>query len=147
LYIFWFIGEVTLLSFLDNLGNYCPYFRGINVLNYPRFSGQQVKIQKTKLEKIVTQQYSKEFKVEAVRLSYEEGQGISKTARDLSISKSALYRWRVEYGKDPGAAFPGKGKMTDKDAEIAQLKRALKEAQMEAEILKKATAIFAKTNR
>jgi transposase len=116
-------------------------------VNYPRFSGQQVKIQKTKLEKIVTQQYSKEFKVEAVRLSYEEGQGISKTARDLSISKSALYRWRVEYGKGPGAAFPGKGKMTDKDAEIAQLKRALKEAQMEAEILKKATAIFAKTNR
>ena len=95
----------------------------------------------------MTKQYSKEFKVEAVRLSYEEGQGISKTARDLNISKSALYRWRREYGENPQSAFPGKGKMTDKDAEIAHLKRALKEAQMEAEILKKATAIFAKTNR
>lgn len=95
----------------------------------------------------MTQQYSKEFKVEAVRLSYEEGQGISQTARELSISKSALYRWRAEYGNNPEAAFPGKGNMRDKDAEISRLKRALKEAQMEAEILKKATAIFAKANK
>ena len=101
----------------------------------------------------MTKQYNKEFKVEAVRLSYEEGQGISKTARDLNISKSALYRWRREYGENPEFAFPGKGKMTDKDAEIARLKRALKEAQMEAEILKKSdpmpasTLSFAKANR
>ncbi len=95
----------------------------------------------------MTQQYSKDFKVEAVRFSYEEGQGVSKTARELNISKSALYRWRAEYGNNPEAAFPGKGKMTEKDVEISRLKRALKEAQMEAEILKKATAIFAKVNR
>lgn len=95
----------------------------------------------------MTQQYSKEFKVEAVRLSYLKGQGITKTARELSISKSAIYRWRAELGENPQDAFPGKGNMTAKDAEIAQLKRALKEAQMEAEILKKATAIFAKASR
>ncbi len=95
----------------------------------------------------MAEKYSREFKVEAVRLSYEPGQGISKTARELNISKSALYRWRAEYGSSPQTAFPGKGKMSDKDAEISQLKRALKEVQMEAEILKKATAIFAKANR
>lgn len=95
----------------------------------------------------MTKQYSKEFKVEAVRLSYEEEQGISKTARDLDVSKSTLYRWRAEYGENAAAAFSGKGRLSDKDTEVFRLKRALKEAQMEAEIFKKATAIFAKTNR
>ena len=85
----------------------------------------------------MSEKYSQELKLEAVRLSHEPGQGISKTARGLNISKSALYRWCAEYRDNPESAFPGKGKMSDKDAEISRLKRALKEAQVEAEILKK----------
>ena len=95
----------------------------------------------------MSKRYSREFKIEAVRLSYEEGQGVTKVARELGISKSALYRWRSEYSENGAEAFPGKGKMMDKDAEIARLRRELREAQMEAEILKKATAIFARKSK
>ena len=95
----------------------------------------------------MSQHYNREFKIEAVRLSYQKGRTVTQTARELGISKSALYRWRAEYRDEPEAAFPGKGKMAGKDAEIAQLKRKLREAEMEVEILKKATAIFARENR
>ena len=92
-------------------------------------------------------QYSREFKVEAVRLSYEEGQTIAKVAKQLGIPRSSLGRWRSAYKKDPEGSFPGKGNLNEKDAEIARLKKALREAEMKVEILKKATAIFAQPSR
>ena len=92
-------------------------------------------------------EYSRAFKEEAVRLAFEEKRGVTQTARDLDVSKSAIYRWRNELNEDGADAFPGKGKQSDKDAEIRRLKRQLHEAQMENEILKKATAIFARTKR
>ena len=95
----------------------------------------------------MTNQYSREFKVEAVRLSYEEGQSIAKVAKQLGINRSSLCKWRSQYKQDPEGSFPGKGNLTKKDAEIARLKKALREAEMEVEILKKATAIFARTSR
>lgn len=60
-----------------------------------------------------------------------------------------LYRWRKElkdYGKN---SFPGRGKpkMTDEEKEIARLKSALKEAELERDILKKAISIFSKSDR
>ena len=95
----------------------------------------------------MTKQYSREFKLEAVRLSCEGTQTLTQVARHLGISQSALYRWRREYTADPEASFPGKGNLNEKDAEIARLKKALREAEMKVEILKKATAIFARTSR
>ena len=92
-------------------------------------------------------EYSRAFKEEAVRLAFEEKRGVTQRARDLEVSKSAIYRWRNELKEGGTDAFPGKGKQSDKDAEIRRLKRQLREAQMENEILKKATAIFARTKR
>lgn len=91
--------------------------------------------------------YSREFKIEAVRLSYISEKGVEAVAEELGISRSTMYRWRKEFGADPDQAFPGKGQRTEKDAEIARLKKELREARMENEILKKAAAIFAKTKR
>jgi len=85
-------------------------------------------------------EYSRAFKEEAVRLAYEEKRGVTQTARDLGISKSAIYRWRNELKEDGVDAFPGKGKLSNKDAEVRRLKRQLREAQMENEILKKSLA-------
>lgn len=93
----------------------------------------------------MSKDYSREFKIEAVKMTHEAK--VPTVAKKLGISKSALYRWQAEYKNDPEAAFPGKGNLTDKDAEIARLKKELKEAQMEVEILKKATAIFARAKR
>lgn len=91
--------------------------------------------------------YSREFKIEAVKLSYNSDQSVEGIAEELGVSKSSLFRWRKEFGEDPDQAFLGKGQRKERDEEIARLKKELREAQLENEILKKATAIFAQTKR
>lgn len=81
--------------------------------------------------------YTREFKIEAVRLSYQTEKPLDELAADLGISRSSLNRWRREYGEDPDQAFPGKGQQRERDAEVAQLKKALRETQLEIEVLKK----------
>lgn len=95
----------------------------------------------------MSKEYSKEFKLEAVQRSQQDDQTVAQVARELGISKSALYRWRRELVTEAGDAFPGKGNLGEKDAEIRRLQRELREAQMEVEILKKATAIFARAKK
>ena len=91
--------------------------------------------------------YTREFKIEAVKLSYQTDKPLDELAADLGISRSSLNRWRREYGEDPAEAFPGKGQQKERDAEIAQLKKKLREAELENEILKKAVAIFTHPKR
>ena len=52
--------------------------------------------------------YSKEYKEEAIRLAQQQGNQ-SKTARDLGLPSSVLSRWMKELKEDPQKAFPGKG--------------------------------------
>ena len=91
--------------------------------------------------------YSREFKIEAVKLSHTSDKNVTEVAESLGISKSSLHRWRGEFRDDPDQAFPGKGNLKERDAEIAQLKKELRQAQLENEILKKAVAIFTQTKR
>ena len=86
--------------------------------------------------------YSKEFKLEAVRLSHE--QGGAKTARELGIQPNMLYKWRQELASDQAEAFRGKGNLKAQDAELARLKRELASVKEERDILKKVIAIFSK---
>ena len=86
--------------------------------------------------------YTKEYKIEAVRLIVEEGRPISEVARELGVAQSLLNRWqkKSEEGKiDP---FPGKGRLSPEDEELRQLRRENKRLRMERDILKKAVAIF-----
>jgi transposase len=89
-------------------------------------------------------QYTPEFKREAVALVIEQGHGYSEAANLLNINASMLRRWEQEQRLNGPQAFPGKGHQLPDLEEIARLKRELKRAQMEIEILKKATAYFAK---
>lgn len=89
--------------------------------------------------------YTREFKVEAVNLSYSSDKPVEQIAESLGISHSSLNRWRKEYGTDPEQAFPGQGHLKSRDEEMARLKKDLKQAQMENEILKKAVAIFTRS--
>lgn len=87
--------------------------------------------------------YTVEFKEKAVELSYARG-SVVEICRELDIPTSVLSRWRresSEYGKN---SFPGKGNlnMTDEQREIAELKKRLREAELERDILKKAITIF-----
>ena len=91
--------------------------------------------------------YTREFKIEAAKLSYNSDKPIEEVAESLGVSQSSLNRWRREYREDPDQAFPGQGQQKDRDAEVARLKKELKQAQLENEILKKAAAIFTRSLR
>ena len=87
-------------------------------------------------------QYTKEFKVEAVRLIVEEGRPISEVARELGIGENLLHRWKKKYEEGEIDPFPGQGRLSPEDEELRRLRRENKRLRMEHEILKKAVAIF-----
>lgn len=89
-------------------------------------------------------QYTPEFKREAVALVITQGHGYAEAARLLNINVSVLRRWEKEQRDHRSQAFPGQGHQLPEREEIARLKRELKRAQTEIEILKKATAYFAR---
>jgi len=91
--------------------------------------------------------YTREFKIEAVKLLRNSDKSVDAMAETLGVSRSSLNRWRGEFRIDPDQAFPGNGQRKERDEEVAQLQKALREAQMENEILKKAVAIFTRSQR
>ncbi len=89
--------------------------------------------------------YTREFKIETVKLVTEGGAKVREIARDMGIHPNTLYNWIQQFSAKPEAAFPGKGHTSESDAEtIRQLKRENERLKMEREILKKAMAIFSK---
>lgn len=89
------------------------------------------------------QNYSKEFKVNAVRMIVQEGRKASEVARELDIQPNMLYLWKRKYLEDKQEAFPGNGKLKSKDEYIRQLERENKRLKDERDILKKAAIYFA----
>jgi transposase len=55
--------------------------------------------------------FTKEFKVEAVRLVDQPGMGVPKATDDLGVSENTLYRWRRELTEDGAEAFRGRGRL------------------------------------
>lgn len=88
--------------------------------------------------------YSKQFKIDAVKLVTEQGYKISEAARNLDIHPNALRNWRNQFKTDSDEAFPGKGHMTSEKEELHRLRKENMLLRMEREILKKAAAFFAK---
>ncbi|NRB40241.1 MAG: transposase [Pseudomonadales bacterium] len=80
------------------------------------------------------------FKKEAVALVTEQGYSISKAANVVDVSENNLRRWK----KDFEQVASGEKLDTDERAELAKLRKENKELRMEKEILKKASAFFAK---
>src|SRR5437763_16692043 len=88
--------------------------------------------------------FSREFKVEAVKLVRERGVSAAQAARDLDVHENVLRKWIKEFASDPQHAFPGQGQMKPEQAEIERLRREVIRLKAERDILKKATAFFAK---
>ncbi len=88
--------------------------------------------------------YSKQFKIDAVKLVTEQGYNVSEAARNLGIHHGVLRKWKKQLESDKSEAFPGKGKMTPEKDELIRLRKENKKLKMEKEIFKKATAFFAK---
>jgi len=95
------------------------------------------------MERKKTRHFDKEFKISAVKMASEEGNSIAETARSLGINSTLLYNWKKKYANNGDKAFIGKGHLT----ELSSLRKKLRDAEMENEILKKAVGIFSKDGR
>ncbi len=99
-----------------------------------------------KVERRKRRRFSEEYKAETVRLIQSSGKSIGKLALELGIGESALRRWvqqaEVEAGRGPAGAL----KRSERE-ELVELRRENQRLRIEREILKKATAFFARENQ
>ena len=91
------------------------------------------------------QTFTKEFKLEAIRLMEESDRSTSEIAMELGIRRNQLYKWQEEHQERGDAAFVGKGRPgLAAQSEVSRLKQENKRLAEENEILKKAAIFFAK---
>lgn len=97
----------------------------------------------------IRRKFTKEQKLEIVKQSMEEGVSIEALAQQYKIHPNSIYKWRREYLNFEEASFPGNGNklMSAEEQEIARLKKQLREAELEKEILKKALGIFSSPDK
>ena len=89
--------------------------------------------------------FSREFKLEAIRLMESGDKKSSDLARELGVPRNRLYKWREQLqAKDGAAAFPGSGRRAPEAAGFAALKRENERLREENDILKKAAQYFAR---
>ncbi|PIQ88493.1 MAG: hypothetical protein COV72_08160 [Candidatus Omnitrophica bacterium CG11_big_fil_rev_8_21_14_0_20_42_13] len=90
--------------------------------------------------------YTKEFKLEAIRLIDSGDKPISEIAMELGVKRTLLYRWRDQARKSGDSAFSGKAGRPKNDqlSEVSRLQKELKDVTEERDILKKAAAYFAR---
>ncbi len=89
--------------------------------------------------------YTKEFKLEALRLMDESDRPASEIAMRLGIRRNQLYKWKEQMTKKGDVASARKGRPKKEDqTELATVKQELKRVKEENEILKKAAVFFAK---
>ena len=88
-------------------------------------------------------QYSREFKVQAVKMVTEQGLSIAEVARDLGVHPSVIQHWKKKLADEGDQAFPGNGRLTAEQERIRALEQEVRKLRMERDILKKATAFFA----
>lgn len=89
--------------------------------------------------------YTKEFKLEAVRLMTESDKPSSEIAAELGIRRNQLYKWKEQLEKKGDGAFPSKrGRpLKENQSEESKLRQENKRLKEEVEILKKAAVYFA----
>ena len=88
--------------------------------------------------------FTREFKVEAVRLVRDRGVSVAHAARDLGVHENVIRKWVKGFEADPAQSFPGQGHMKPEQAENERLRREVQKLKAERDILKKAAAYFAK---
>lgn len=88
-------------------------------------------------------QYDDEFKKMAVELSVAKG-SLKATAQELGITPQILTRWRSERVGAQGNPAVNRAQTSQEQQEIVRLKKELKQAELERDILKKAVGIFSR---
>lgn len=98
-------------------------------------------------EGIQMRDYDKDFREEAIKLSYEVGP--TKAANQLGIPLTTIYTWRSKLKKHGNIAFVGSGhqRLDPKTAEFRALEKKIKELESANDILKKALGFFAESQK
>jgi transposase len=86
--------------------------------------------------------YPKEFRRDVVAVARKGEQSIAQIARDFGVSESCIARWVRIADRDDGLA--GRGSGSDAEVENRELRRRNKQLEQENEILRRATAYFAR---
>jgi len=98
------------------------------------------------MEKRKRRSFTKAYKAEVVELVRKSGKSVGAVAKELDLTETALRKWvgqaEVDSGRGPAGALT-----TAEREELGQLRRRVKTLEMEREILKKATAFFAKESK
>ena len=90
--------------------------------------------------------FSAEYKAEVVELIRKSGKSVGAVARALDLTETAVRAWVKQADVDAGQGPTGALTTAERE-ELAQLRRRVKTLEMEREILKKATAFFAKESK
>ena len=92
--------------------------------------------------------HTKEFRQEAIQMVLSQNLSYSEVARRLDVAPQLIRRWCLVYGpSQPGKVKTGPNEQTALEAENRKLREENARLRMEREILKKATAFFAKESR
>ncbi len=86
--------------------------------------------------------FSREYKLEAVRMLDGSRGNLAEVSQDLGVSTDSLRRWKREISEVGPTAFSDPSNPSSKEDEIRRLRRELKIAEQERDILKKAIAVF-----
>lgn len=92
--------------------------------------------------------YSREFKLETLQLLRSSGKTKADLERELGLYAGQIHLWERAFNREEGnvqQAFPGTGHQNDAEAELSRLRRENEILRQERDILKKAVAIFSKT--
>ena len=98
-------------------------------------------------ERAIRRRFTREFKLEAVRQVVGEGRSQKAVAEELGINANLLGRWVKQLRVDPEQAFPGHGKLKERDKELEDLRRENARLKGELSFLKKVSGYFAKNQR
>jgi transposase len=93
--------------------------------------------------------YSKEFKLEAIRMYQNGERSTHEVERELGITKGLLWKWKesLEKSTKKEEVFPGNGRMPDTEAHIQQLERENRQLRQDKDILKKVLEMFSTDGR
>jgi transposase len=89
--------------------------------------------------------YTREFKLETLRLAETSGKTVAEVERDLGLPKGAIHHWRKQLARDGVQAFPGHGRLREADEQVRRLERENTILRQERDILKKALSVFSRS--
>jgi transposase len=87
--------------------------------------------------------YTREFKIQALRMMADQGLSVAEVARRLGVGENCLRNWRAAAAEKGERAFPGQGNPSPADEELRRLRAEVTRLRAERDLLKKAAAYFA----